>query len=27
VGTYWWGWQVRGSKAAGEVVSDYEIGA
>ena len=27
VGTYWWGWQVRGSKDAGEVISDYEIGA
>jgi len=27
VGTYWWGWQVRGSKDNGVVVSDYKIGA
>lgn len=26
-GTYWWGWQVRGSKKNGVVVSDYKIGA
>lgn len=26
VGTYWWGWQVRGSSARGEVVSDYSLG-
>lgn len=25
-GTYWWGWQVRGSKVNGEVISDYRIG-
>lgn len=27
VGTYWWGWQVRGNKKNGVVVSDYKIGA
>ena len=27
VGTYWWGWQVRGSKESGVVVSDYKLGA
>lgn len=26
-GTYWWGWQVRGSKKNGVVVSDYKVGA
>lgn len=26
VGTYWWGWQVRGNKNNGVVVSDYRIG-
>jgi hypothetical protein len=25
VGTYWWGWNVRGSKQRGEVVSDYKV--
>jgi hypothetical protein len=25
VGTYWWGWQVRGSKDNGTVVSDYKV--
>lgn len=25
VGTYWWGYQVRGSKENGEVVSDYRM--
>lgn len=25
VGTYWWGWQVRGKKANGQVISDYEL--
>lgn len=25
-GTYWWGWQVRGSKKNGTVVSDYKVG-
>ncbi|MEN6546306.1 MAG: hypothetical protein ABFE07_09720 [Armatimonadia bacterium] len=25
-GTYWWGWQVRGSKKNGVVVSDYKVG-
>lgn len=24
-GTYWWGWQVRGSQDSGVVVSDYKI--
>jgi hypothetical protein len=27
VGTYWWGWQVRGKKENGIVVSDYKVGA
>lgn len=27
VGTYWWGWQVRGNKDNGVVVSDYKVGA
>lgn len=27
VGTYWWGWQVRGKRENGVVVSDYKIGA
>lgn len=27
VGTYWWGWQVRGNKDSGMVVSDYKVGA
>lgn len=26
VGTYWWGWQVRGNKDNGIVVSDYKVG-
>lgn len=26
VGTYWWGWQVRGSKDSGLVVADYQLG-
>lgn len=26
VGTYWWGWQVRGNKENGVVVSDYKLG-
>ena len=26
-GTYWWGWQVRGNKKNGVVVSDYKVGA
>lgn len=26
VGTYWWGWQVRGNKRNGIVISDYKIG-
>jgi hypothetical protein len=26
VGTYWWGWQVRGNAENGVVVSDYKIG-
>jgi hypothetical protein len=26
VGTYWWGWQVRGSAEHGTVVSDYQLG-
>lgn len=26
VGTYWWGWQVRGKKENGVVVSDYKVG-
>lgn len=26
VGTYWWGWNVRGSKSRGEVISDYSLG-
>lgn len=26
VGTYWWGWHIRGSKEHGEVVSDYKLG-
>lgn len=25
VGTYWWGWQVRGKKENGVVVSDYKV--
>lgn len=25
-GTYWWGWQVRGNKKNGVVVSDYKLG-
>lgn len=25
VGTYWWGWQVRGSKDRGEIVADYQF--
>ncbi len=25
VGTYWWGWQVRGSKANGITVTDYSL--
>jgi len=25
VGTYWWGWQVRGSAKNGVVVSDYQL--
>jgi hypothetical protein len=27
VGTYWWGWNVRGNPEHGEVQSDYEMGA
>lgn len=27
VGTYWWGWQVRGKSENGVVVSDYKVGA
>lgn len=27
VGTYWWGWQVRGKKENGVVVSDYKMKA
>lgn len=27
VGTYWWGWQVRGNKKNGITVTDYKIGA
>lgn len=27
VGTYWWGWQVRGKGENGMVVSDYKVGA
>lgn len=26
VGTYWWGWQVRGNKENGMVASDYKVG-
>lgn len=26
-GTYWWGWQVRGKKKNGEVISDYLVTA
>lgn len=26
VGTYWWGWQVRGNAQHGEVSSDYRLG-
>ena len=26
VGTYWWGWQVRGNKKNGITVTDYKIG-
>lgn len=26
VGTYWWGWQVRGNAENGIVVSDYKVG-
>lgn len=25
VGTYWWGWQVRGNKEKGTIISDYKI--
>ncbi len=25
VGTYWWGWQVRGEAEHGMVVADYEV--
>lgn len=27
VGTYYWGWQVRGRRENGEVISSYEVGA
>lgn len=27
VGTYWWGWNVRGSKKNGITVTDYKVGA
>lgn len=27
VGTYWWGWQVRGNKKNGTIVTDYKVGA
>ncbi|MCH9728412.1 MAG: hypothetical protein K0U84_01790 [Actinomycetia bacterium] len=27
VGTYWWGWQVRGKAENGIVISDYKVGA
>lgn len=26
-GTYWWGWQVRGNKENGEIISDYKVTA
>lgn len=26
VGTYWWGWQVRGNKKNGITVTDYKVG-
>lgn len=26
VGTYWWGWQARGSKEHGEIKADYTLG-
>ena len=26
VGTFWWGWQVRGTAKNGVIVSDYKIG-
>lgn len=25
VGTYWWGWQIRGNAEKGMVVSDYSL--
>lgn len=27
VGTYYWGWQVRGNKKNGEIISSYAVGA
>lgn len=27
VGTYYWGWQVRGNRTNGEVISSYRVGA
>jgi hypothetical protein len=27
VGTYYWGWQVRGKRTNGEIISSYEVGA
>lgn len=27
VGTYYWGWQVRGNRKNGEIISSYEVGA
>lgn len=27
VGTYWWGWQVRGNPQRGATITDYKIGA
>ncbi|NKU46751.1 hypothetical protein GS942_17055 [Rhodococcus hoagii] len=27
VGTYWWGWQVRGNKKNGITVTDYKLGS
>jgi hypothetical protein len=25
VGTYWWGWQLRGDPKHGIVISDYQL--
>ncbi len=27
VGTYWWGWQVRGNPNNGVTITDYRVGA